>query len=424
MNDKNSYIRKNVGSIFIALKSKRNYYILLFLKSKKFPMDKELKKKINNYYIRMIRNIEKIENINELNNFITDEYIKENINISILKNVRKVFYKIIEKNDNDLMVSSLFYNFMNFLIEIKGKVNYDIVNEYIFEMLKIWQETYHDKMHSLLKEHIYTTTIKNDDVRAYNEIFMNNPIVALRSTFSWSEQKLLSQMVPISEHAMLTIMKPNTIYIDEFFPFYKRLETPEKDTLEYYICNYLDGLQIKYEEQLLNSNLKPIEYYRSINDDFEHGVKWLVNFISEENFQKMYNNIKESFLKYELLEYSEKITMAHITQLITLLELLIRELGIKNKIVPFKEQKNEVHVMKDSTTILIAILKNAYKKNNNFEQVEIYLFLYNCFYNVHSLNIRNELIHAREYFDDEGKMKFAFRSLIIGIFWANIELFI
>ena len=116
--------------------------------------------------------------------------------------------------------------------------------------------------------------------------------------------------------------------------------------------------------------------------------------------------------------------MAHITQLIPLLELLIRELGIKNKIVPFKEQKNEVHVMKDSTTISIAILKNAYKKNNNFEQVEIYLFLYNCFYNVHSLNIRNELIHAREYFDDEGKMKFAFRSLIIGIFWANIELFI
>ena len=56
--------------------------------------------------------------------------------------------------------------------------------------------------------------------------------------------------------------------------------------------------------------------------------------------------------------------------------------------------------------------------------MEIYLYLYNYLYNSNSLNIRNELIHARQYLDSEVHMNFAFKTLIIGIFWGAIELYI
>lgn len=422
--DKKSYIRKNMGSIYIALKRRRNSYILLFLKSNGFPMDNELDKKIDNYYIRLRKSIGKIEDLNELNDFMADKYIQKNINVLTLEKLRKVFYKLIELNENNILVAKSFYIFVNFLIEIKGKFNNDVINCYIFELLGMWQGKYYNKIHSLLQHQTYSTTIKSEEIKKYNQYFMSNPIVVLRNEFSWTEEKILKQMIPISEHALATIMKANTIYIDEFFPYYKRINTPRKETLEHYICDYLDKLQIKYEEQLLNPNIKPIDYYQTINDNYGKSVKVLMNFISEENFKQMYNEIRESFLEYELLDYPERITVAHITQLIPLLELMIRELAIKNKIVPFKEQQNEIHIMKDSTNILITILENTYKRNNSFEEVEVYFFLYNCFYNVNSLNIRNELIHAREYLNDVRKMEFAFRTLIIGIFWANIELLI
>ena len=80
--------------------------------------------------------------------------------------------------------------------------------------------------------------------------------------------------------------------------------------------------------------------------------------------------------------------------------------------------------MKDASTILLAIIKKKFKENKSFENIEIYMYLYNFLYNVNSLNIRNELIHAREYLDNAGNMKFAFRVLIIGIFWGAIELYI
>ena len=124
------------------------------------------------------------------------------------------------------------------------------------------------------------------------------------------------------------------------------------------------------------------------------------------------------------MPYPEELKVAHLTQLIPLIELLIREFGVKNNIIPFKEKEQQIHVMKDSSNILLSIIRKKYNENNNFENLGIYLYLYNYLYNVNSLNIRNELIHAREYLDDEGKMRFAFRVLIIGIFWGLIELYI
>lgn len=421
--EKSNFIKDNLNKIYLELKKKRNIQIILFLKEKGFVINKDLQTKIDRHYIKQIKEIEKIEDLNSFNTFLKEDYIISNANLKIVKRIRELFYKLTEKYENDMQVSNCFFNIVNFLIEVKKKINDNTINNFIFEILEIWNIKYYEKMHSLLQVHTYETRIETQKIKEFNELFLQIPITILRNHFSWNEKKILDKMTKISEFALSTMMRPNTIFIDKFIPYYKRIDTKNKDSLEYIICDYLNDTQLKYEEQLLNT-LIPLEYLYSIYDDYEYTLTSFINLINNDIYKVMYNDIKKSFLKYSLLAYPKNVKMAHITQLIPLLELLIRELGIKNKILPFKEKCNQIHVMKDSSTILLAIIKNEYKKNKNFNNIEVYIFLYNYLYNVNSLNLRNELIHAREYLDDENKMRFAFRVLIIGIFWALLELYL
>ena len=423
LKDKKNFIKDNSRCIFVELKRKRNIQIILFLKENSFPIDKELQNKIDKFNIKQIKQIEKIEEINIFNEFIKEEYVLNNINLKMTENIRKFFLKLIKKFENDMVVSICFYNIINFFVEAKKKVNGEIVDKYIFEILKLWDEEYYEKMYSLLKVRTYTTSIETEKIKAFNQVYLQIPEKILIDSFSWSENYILDKMTIISEHALSAMIKPNTIYIDEFLPYYRKINIDNKDSLEHIICEFLDNMQIKYEEQLLNSNMKPKEYLYSIYDDYRHSLTQFVSLLNNDVYKIMYNYIVESFTKYTLIEYPEEIKIAHITQLIPLLEFLIRELGIKNKILPFKEKSKQVHIMKDSSTILLSIIKNNYKKNKNFKNVEVYMFLYNYLYNVNSLNLRNELIHAREYLENESQMQFAFRVLIIGIFWALLELY-
>jgi len=424
MKEKNSYIKNNINQIYIELKKKRNIQIILFLKEKGFRIDKELQTKVDKYYIKQIRRIGQIEELNTFITFMKDEHIKKNVNMDIMENVIKVFYKLIRKDEKNMQISNCFYSIINFLIESKSKVNNEIINDFIFNILKLWNEEYYEKMHSLLQVRQYETNIKNEEIEKYNRLFIKNPLIYFRSNFSWNEKKILREMTTTSEYALSAMFRENTIYIDEFVPYIKKIDLTQKDSFDNIVCQYLEDMQINYEEQLLNSNMDPVAYLGSLYDNYSFILSTFSTTINEENYKKMYEDIEKGFLKYSLLPYPEEVQVAHITQLIPLVELLIRELGIKNNIIPFKEKNNQIHVMKDSSTILLAIIKKKFKENNNFENIEIYMYLYNYLYNVNSLNIRNELIHAREYLDNEGKMKFAFRVLIIGIFWGLIELYI
>lgn len=423
MKENNSYIKNNVNQIYIELKKKRNIQIILFLKEKEFKINKELQKKIDNYYIKQIKRIEQIENLNTFIDFLKDEYIKKNVNLQIIDRVMKIFYVLIIKNEGNMQISSCFYWMISFLVSAKAKVNDEVISSYILDILNIWNEEYFEKMHSLLQVHTYETSIKSEEIDKYNKFFIENPLICLKSEFSWNENKILKEMRTTSEYALTAMFRENTIYIDEFVPYIKKIDLTQKDSFDNVICKYLEDMQLKYEEQLLNSNMEPIAYLGSLYKHYSFLLSSFVTTIIEENYKIMYDDIEKRFLKYSLLPYPEKIKVGHITQLIPLVELLIRELGVKNNIIPFKEKNNQIHVMKDSSTILLAIIKKKIKKNNSFQGLEVYMYLYNYLYNVNSLNIRNELIHAREYLDNENQMKFAFRVLIIGIFWGSIELF-
>ena len=424
MKEKDNYIKNNINQIYSELKKKRNIQIILFLKEKGFKINKELQKKIDTYYIKQIKQIEKIENIYTFINLLKDEYIKNNTNMKMINSIMKVFIKLINKNDSNMEISNCFYYIINFLIGVKSNSNSEIVNNYIFYILKLWKEIYFEKMKGLLHKFEYKITIKNEEIENYNRYFIQNPLICFRSNFSWKEQDILKEMTITSEYAISAMFKENTIYIDDFVPYMKKIDANQKDSLDNILCRYIENMQIKYEEQLLNSNMEPVIYLYQLYERYSLTLSTFINTISENNYMKLYENIKQGFSKYSLLPYPEEIKVAHVTQLIPLVEFLIRELGIKNNIIPFKEKEQQIHVMKDSSTILLNIIRKKYRENNNFENIELYMYLYNYLYNSNSLNIRNELIHAREYLENEGRIKFAFRVLIIGIFWGLIELYI
>ena len=424
MKEKNNYITQNINQIYVELKKKRNIQIILFLKEKGFKIDKELQKKIDKHYIKQIKAIEQIENLYTFTELLKDEYIKKNINIEIVTMVMKVFLNLISKNDKDILIANTFYYMINFLITAKSKVNNEIINEHIFNVLKLWNENYFEKIKSQMQKLEYSTTVKKEQIDEYNQYFIQHPLDCFRNSFSWKEQNILSQMSKSSAFALSMLSKGNTIYIDEFVPYIKKIDLGQKDSFDNIVCKYIDDMQIKYEEQLLNSNIDPVSYLYFIYERYSLTLSTFITTINEDNYKKMYKDIGDSFLKYMLLPYPDKISVSHITQLIPLVELLIRELGIKNNIIPFKEKEQQIHVMKDSSTILLSIIRKKYKENNNFENMGIYLYLYNYLYNINSLNIRNELIHARQFLDNEGQMNFAFRALIIGIFWGSLELYI
>lgn len=274
-----------------------------------------------------------------------------------------------------------------------------------------------------MQERIYEQKIEKEKIIAFNQSFLMNPIILLRQNFSWNEKQILNSMKTTSQYTITAITKENTIYIDEFFPYRKKLEIYSNDSFEKCLSEYIENTQIKYEEQLLNSNLTATQYMYPIFEQNNYTLNIFSKFLDEKTYELMYKDIKDSFLKYELLNYpKENIKVADVTQLIPLLELLIRELGIKNNILPFKEKQNQIHIMKDSSTILQNIIKNKYKINKNFNGSEVYLFLYNNLYNVNCLNLRNEIIHSRQFIDNPNQIKYAFKIMVLSIFWANLEL--
>lgn len=423
MKEKNNYIASNINQIYIELKKKRNIGILLFLKENGFKIEKELQKKIDKYYIQQIKTIKQIENLYTLIDFLKDKYIKKNINTKIITNVMNVFYTLISKNENDIVISDAFYYIINFLVVAKSNVNNETINEHVFNVLRLWNEKYFAKMQSQMQKFEHSTIVKKEQIDEYNKYFIMYPLICFRNSFSWKEQDILSQMSMSSQYAISTMFKGNAIYIDDFVPYRKKIDLGQRDSLDNIVCNYLDNMQIKYSEQLLNSNIDPVDYLHSLYEKYSLTLYTFITTINEDNFKKMYEDIRKAFLKYTLLPYPEKINVAYITQLIPVVELLIRELGMKNNIIPFKEKEYQIHVMKDSSTILLSIIRKKYKENNNFENMGVYLYLYNYLYNINSLNIRNELIHARQYLDSEGQRNLAFKTLIIGIFWGSIELY-
>ena len=136
--------------------------------------------------------------------------------------------------------------------------------------------------------------------------------------------------------------------------------------------------------------------------------------------KKLYKLISEQ-AQYKMLPFSTQIGVGHVSQLFPLLEMKIRELAYLLGIVPFKEDVKEFMKYKDPSTLLRIMLKDAYEITDSFERVSDLLFVYNFMYNGTSFNIRNELVHGREYIEEDG-LKFAFKTTLLSIYMIDFRI--
>ena len=100
---------------------------------------------------------------------------------------------------------------------------------------------------------------------------------------------------------------------------------------------------------------------------------------------------------YSLIDYTDDITLAHLTQLFPIIETLIHHLGSLYGIFPFKEDESNFMKSKDPSSILKILLEKTYVAIQNFETVPDFLFIYHNLYNGNFFNIRNECVHGRSY---------------------------
>ena len=153
-------------------------------------------------------------------------------------------------------------------------------------------------------------------------------------------------------------------------------------------------------------------YVSAVHNTYINNVYFVINLFNKE--KELYE-LLEKIIGVRLIPFNEQISLGHLTQLFPLLEIEIRQFGKLFGIVPFKENANEFMKFKDPSSILRELIENIYEELDGFESAPDLLFVYHFMYNSNSLNIRNECIHGRDYFEGY-RLKFAFKVTMLALY--------
>ncbi len=382
------------------------------------PLLKEQRKTIKEAIILEYREIDEISDIGHLMLYLEKREIAKHINEDYFYKVAECFRSCI-KDRYDLHVTSLFYEYMLFLLEIKN-VNQNIAKKQIeaeiIYIQQLWQLEYYEKACESLHCHSYEMKIPTAEVDKYNKSVLENPFVMSYGCMMTKEGQICDIMELTSETPIVHMV--SHIHLDKVFPIkdggsinYSRHEIDEL------ISEIVKRILEKYGYRMLNI-LDVDVYVKAIHQRYRQNAMTYVSMFHSE--KKIYKLISEQ-AQYKMLPFPTQIGVGHVSQLFPLLEMKIRELAYLLGIVPFKEDTKEFMKYKDPSTLLRIMLKEAYEITDSFERVSDLLFVYNFMYNGTSFNIRNELVHGREYIE-EGGLKFAFKTTLLSIYMIDFRI--
>lgn len=258
--------------------------------------------------------------------------------------------------------------------------------------------------------------IPSKEIEKYNRSVIENPFVMSNGCMMAKESQMCEVMKLTSETPIVHMV--SHIHLDKVFPI-KESESINysRHEIDELISDIVKRILEKYGYRMLNI-LKVDVYVKAIHQRYrQNAMTYVAMFHSE---KKLYKLVREQ-AQYKLLPFPTQIDVGHVSQLFPLLEMKIRELAYLIGIVPFKEDEKEFMKYKDPSTLLRIMLKNAYDITDSFEGVSDLLFVYNFMYNGTSFNIRNELVHGREYIEDGG-LKFAFKTTLLSIYMIDFRI--
>lgn len=379
---------------------------ILKLKEHSLPISAIQSKKLRNFNSNQASLADKIQNLNDFQRYCMNQYVAKGIKDIHIKQLHKIFLDIIN-NTNNWTISIAFYSYMILLLRAKQSPNIKNINlEYIMISLKeMWANTYYDKSVDSLQEYEFRQTIKNEEIKKHNNLFITSPMAIVINCFPTKEDSLIDMMSTISENVFS--IHASQYSISQNYPFLVSHENFAEDhEIGKCFLNTIENIIINKGYKFLNVFDKHI-YAKEIFDQYHHYTIFNIGLFDD--WKELYNDIKESLPEFNLLDVSDNnILLGHITQLFPILEIKIRKLGSFFGIAPFKESEEEFLQAKDPSSILIKLVLQYYEGTSEFVGVSDLFFTYYSLYNSNSFNIRNECIHGNDYLSDNNLL-YAFK---------------
>ena len=399
-----------IKEFYKILHSITSVNLLMKLRSS-FPLHKDQIQSIKDYIENQYRAISDINDIPTLTQYLENTDIARHINQFYYDETKDRFLKL-TKNVNDISVADLFYQAMIFLISVNQTnqiVDKRIVKQDMISLQEYWQKNKYQEQIKDLQEFTYSTQIPPEEVEKYNKSIMENPIIVANSTVLVKVDDLISVFEATSKHPLIYMV--SRIKLNNIFPI--------KDTGIDYHRHETDNILKKQVEKIIERygykfiNVLDVDIYVSdIHERYKKNVYLVIALFKKE--KELYVLLEE-IIGVRLIPFNEQISLGHLTQLFPLLEIEIRQLGKLFGIVPFKENVDEFMKFKDPSSILRELIEDIYKELDGFESAPDLLFVYHFMYNSNSLNIRNECIHGRDYFEGY-RLKFAFKVTMLALY--------
>ncbi|PNH22127.1 hypothetical protein CAL30_02370 [Megasphaera hutchinsoni] len=382
-----------------------------------FPLHKDQIKSIKDYIENQYRTISDINDIPNLTQYLENTDIARHINQSYYNETKDKFLDL-TKYVNDILVANLFYQAMLFLISVNQTnqiVDKRIVKQDMINLQEDWQKNRYQEQTKNLHEFTNSIQISTEEVEKYNKSILENPIIVANSIILAKVDDLISVFERTSNHPLMYMV--SRIEINNIFPI--------KDTGINFDRHETDNILKKQVEQIIKRygykfiNVLDVDIYVSaIHERYKNNVYSVMVLFNKE--KELYELLEKN-IGVSLIPLNEQISLGHLTQLFPLLEIEIRQFGKLFGIVPFKENANEFMKFKDPSSILRELIENIYEELDGFESAPDLLFVYHFMYNSNSLNIRNECIHGRDYFEGY-RLKFAFKVTMLALYMIRYRI--
>lgn len=376
-----------------------------------FPLNRDQIQSKKDYIENQYRTISDINDIPNLTQYLENTDIARHINQSYYNETKDKFLDL-TKNVNDILVANLFYQAMLFLIYVNQTnqiVDKRIVKQDMINLQEDWQKNRYQEQTKNLHEFTNSIQISTEEVEKYNKSILENPIIVANSTVLAKVDDLISVLERTSNHSLMYMV--SRIEINNIFPIKDTGINFDRHETDNILRKQVEKIIEKYGYKFMNV-LDADIYVSAVHNTYINNVYFVINLFNKE--KELYE-LLEKIIGVRLIPFNEQISLGHLTQLFPLLEIEIRQFGKLFGIVPFKENANEFMKFKDPSSILRELIENIYEELDGFESAPDLLFVYHFMYNSNSLNIRNECIHGRDYFEGY-RLKFAFKVTMLALY--------
>lgn len=382
-----------------------------------FPLHKDQIKSIKDYIENQYSTISDINDIPNLTQYLENTDIARHINQSYYNETKDKFLNL-TKDVNDILVANLFYQAMLFLISVNQTnqiVDKRIVKQDMINLQEDWQKNRYQEQTKNLHEFTNSIQISTEEVEKYNKSILDNPIIVANSTVLAKVDDLISVLERTSNHSLMYMV--SRVEINNIFPIKDTGINFDRHETDDILRKQVEKIIERYGYKFINV-LDADIYVSTMHDTYINNVYLVIALFNKE--KELYELLEKN-IGVRLIPFNEKISLGHLTQLFPLLEIEIRQLGKLFGIVPFKENAKEFMKFKDPSSILRELIENVYEELDGFESAPDLLFVYHFMYNSNSLNIRNECIHGRDYFEGY-RLKLAFKVTMLALYMIRYRI--